>query len=92
MDCLEIFACAKYDRDMKILKILASNSKQFRVYGIFKKWQIDDDRGGSQIQHFLRLLLLKITSGLKNYPAYVFWLMKLKNDIKVALNSTGIKL
>ena len=44
MDCLEIFACAKYDRDMKILKILASNSKQFRVYGIFKKWQIDDDR------------------------------------------------
>ena len=29
---------------MKILKILASNSKWFRVSGIFKKWQIDDDR------------------------------------------------
>ena len=24
-------------RDVKILKILASNSKQFRVYGIFEK-------------------------------------------------------
>ena len=31
---------------MKILKLLASNSKRFRVYGIFKKWQIDVDRGG----------------------------------------------
>ena len=29
---------------MKILKILASNSKWFKVYGIFKKWQFDDDR------------------------------------------------
>ena len=29
---------------MKILKILASNSKQFRVYGIFKILQIDDDK------------------------------------------------
>ena len=27
---------------MKILKILASNSKQFRLYGILKKWQIGD--------------------------------------------------
>ena len=25
---------------MKFLKILASNSKDFRIYGIFKKWQI----------------------------------------------------
>ena len=25
-------------RDMKILKILASNSKWFKFYGIFKKW------------------------------------------------------
>ena len=24
--------------------IWASNSKRFRVYGIFKKWQIDDDK------------------------------------------------
>ena len=28
---------------MKILKILASNSNQFRVYDIFKTLQIDDD-------------------------------------------------
>ena len=60
---------------MKILKILAYNSKRFRVYGIFKKWQIDDD-----------------SSGLKNSPGYVFWLKKLKNDIKGVLKPTGIKL
>ena len=34
---LEIFTSGRYHRDMKILKILASNSKRFRVYGIFKK-------------------------------------------------------
>ena len=28
------------------LKILASNSKWFRVYGIFKNLQIDDDKRG----------------------------------------------
>ena len=54
MDFLEIFTSGRYDRDMKILKILASNSKRFRVYGIFKKWQIDDDKWGCQIQQFLR--------------------------------------
>ena len=37
MDFLDIFTSGKYHRDMKILKILASNSKQFRVYGIFNK-------------------------------------------------------
>ena len=42
MDFLEIFTSGSYDRDMKILKILASNSK----WVIFKKWQIDDDKGG----------------------------------------------
>ena len=46
MDFLEIFVSVRYRRDMKILKILASNSKRFRVYGIFKKLQIDDDKGG----------------------------------------------
>ena len=45
MDFLEIFISGRYDRDMKILKILTSNSKRFRVYGIFKKLQIDDDKG-----------------------------------------------
>ena len=28
------FSCGRYHRDMKILKILASNSKPFRVYDI----------------------------------------------------------
>ena len=46
MDFLEIFNSGRYHRDMKILKILASNSKWFRMDGIFKKWQIDYDRGG----------------------------------------------
>ena len=47
MDFLEIFTSGRYHWDMKILKILlASNSKRFRVYGIFKKLQIDDYNGG----------------------------------------------
>ena len=45
MDFLEIFTSGSYHRDMKILKILPSNSKQFRVYSILKKLQIDDDKG-----------------------------------------------
>ena len=40
------FTSGRYHRDMKILKILASNSKRFRVYGIFKKLHIDDDKAG----------------------------------------------
>ena len=46
MDFSEIFTSRKSHTNMKILKILPSNSKQFRVYGIFKKCQIDYDRGG----------------------------------------------
>ena len=42
----EIFTSGRYHRNMKIVKILASNSERFRVYGIFKKLQIDDDKGG----------------------------------------------
>ena len=48
MDFLEIFTSGRYHRDIKILKILASNSKRFRVYGIFKKLQTDDDRQGDR--------------------------------------------
>ena len=47
---------------------------------------------GSQILHFLRLLLLKITSGLKNSPGYIFLVKKLKNDIEIVLKPTGIEL
>ena len=42
MDVFEIFTSGSYHREMKILKRLASNSKRFRLYDIFKKWQIDD--------------------------------------------------
>ena len=41
MEFLETFTSGKYHRDMTNLKILASNSKWFRVYGIFDKWKID---------------------------------------------------
>ena len=45
---------------MKILEILAFNSKQFRVCGIFKKWQIDDDKvGGIKCINFLDNVCLK---------------------------------
>ena len=55
MDFLEMFTSGTYDRDMKILKTLASNSKRVRVYGIFKKCQIDADKGrGHQIQQAFR--------------------------------------
>ena len=54
MDFLELFPSGRYHRDMKILKILASNSKRFRVYGIVKKWQIDDNTGDGQILYFLK--------------------------------------
>ena len=42
MGFFEIFTNDRYHRDMKILKIFASNSKRFRFYDIFKKQQIDD--------------------------------------------------
>ena len=45
MDILEMFTSGRYHRDMKILKILASKSKRFRVYGIFTKLQTDVDTG-----------------------------------------------
>ena len=48
--------------------------------------------GGHQIQQVFRSPLLKITSGLKNSPGHDFWLKKLKNDIKITLKPTGIKL
>ena len=37
MDFLKKFDSGRYHGDTKILKILASNSKQFGVYGIFFK-------------------------------------------------------
>ena len=44
---------------MKIRKILASNSKQLRVYGIFKKWQIDVIEGTAKSYIFLDNFCLK---------------------------------
>ena len=68
---------------MKVQKILASNSKRFGVYGIFKKLKNDDDKG-----ELLNTTISEITSGIKNSPGYHFWLEKLK----IALKPTGIKL
>ena len=60
MEFLEIFTSGSYDRDMKILKILASNSKRVRGYGISKKWQIDVIREeGTKYNKFLDNLYLK---------------------------------
>ena len=44
---------------MKILKILASNTKRFRVYGIFEKLQINDDKETANYNSFLDNLCLK---------------------------------
>ena len=42
MDVYEIFTSGRYHRDMKVLKILASNSKHFKIYDTFSKWQVID--------------------------------------------------
>ena len=54
IDFFEIFSNRKYRKDMKILKILASNSKRFRFYGIFKKDKMMIEGGPGQLLHFLR--------------------------------------
>ena len=36
----EIFTTGRYHKDIKALKMLASNSKCFRIYDTFNKWQI----------------------------------------------------
>ena len=51
-ELFEIFTSGRYHIDRKILKILASNSKRFRFFSIFKKWQIDD-RGGGQAKYYI---------------------------------------
>ena len=48
-----------YHRDMKILNILGSNSKRFRVYDIFKKWQIVVIEGTAKYYIFLDNFSLK---------------------------------
>ena len=40
MDFFEIFTSGKYHRDMKALKVLVPKPNHFKIYGIFKKWQI----------------------------------------------------
>ena len=57
MGFLEIFTSGRYHRVMKIQKRLAS--KGFRVYGIFKKQQVDSDRGAAKYNIFLDNFCLK---------------------------------
>ena len=40
MDISEIVTSGKYHRDLKALKILACNSKNFKIYGACNKWQV----------------------------------------------------
>ena len=37
---LEVFTSGRYHKDMKIQKILACNSKRFRVFGILKNGKL----------------------------------------------------
>ena len=71
MDFIEICTSGRYHREIKILEILAANSKWFRDYDIFKKWQIDDDMGeASKYNNFFdnfclkQPLVLKILLGM----------------------------
>ena len=46
MGFYENFTSGRYHRHMKILQILASKSKQFRFYGIFKNDKLMTEEGG----------------------------------------------
>ena len=72
MDFLKTFTSGRYQRDIKILKILASNSSGSEFMAFLKNDKLMMIGGGGQIQHFFRKLLLKITYGLKNSPGYIF--------------------
>ena len=59
MDFFEICTSDRYHRDMKILKMLASNSKRLRFYSIFKKWKIGN---GNALANILNTTSSQITS------------------------------
>ena len=94
MDFSEIFTSERYHRDMKALKILASNSKHFRICGTlindklvclgwhFKYYFFFDNFC------FKQSLVLKIWKFIE----YFFWLKKFKNDIEIPLKPTGFEL
>ena len=58
MNFFEICTSGRYHRDMKILKMLASNSKRFRFYSIFKIWQIGN---GNALANILNTTSSQIT-------------------------------
>ena len=58
MDFFEICTSDRYHRDMKILKMLASNSKRLRFYSIFKKWKIGN---GNALANILNTTSSQIT-------------------------------
>ena len=68
MGFLKFLPVGKFHRDIKIIKILASNSKHFRIYGISKKWQIGAGRFKYYIFFdkfcFKQPLVLKIYLGM----------------------------
>ena len=78
LDFLEISTSGRFHRDIKILKILASNAMQFRIYGIFRKLQIDDDEGGLPNTTFF-----EITSAWNNLWSWKFsWVSFLTQEIQ----------
>ena len=92
MDFLEIFSSGRYHWDMKILKILASNSNSF--IQTFKKWEIDDTGwgvgGAAKYNIFLdnlclnKPLVLKIPLGVFLSHSFMYYKLDLvKNWAKV---------
>ena len=59
MDFLKIFTISRYHRVIKVLKILTSNSKQFRVYGILKNDKLMMIEVVAKYYIFLDFLYLK---------------------------------
>ena len=87
----EIFTSGRHQRDMKALKILASKSNNFKIYGTFNKWQIGVPRLRFSI---LLFLIISVSNNLWSwkFTGYGFWLKKFKNDIEIALKHNGFEL
>ena len=80
MDFFELLPVFSYIRHMKILKILASNSKKSKIYGIFKKWEIGAERVSADILNTTFSLITSTSNNLWSWK--LTWVCFLTQEIK----------
>ena len=76
---LEIFTSGRYHKDMKILKILAPNSKHFRIYNIFLVASAD-------ILNPTFSLITSVSNNVWKFTGVYFLTQEIQNGIEIALN------